>query len=108
LPKFNDKLFAKLIECQVLIDSLLSMSDDVSAVLYKNVRIPALRLYRDSNGRGPGRIQEAGEYYCNYVNPGHVAPIHISNSDGDLGWIKAKPSAPIPSTYVVFVVLISG
>jgi len=54
----------------------------------KNVRIPASRLYRQSNGIGPGQIIPAGTYLCSIYNPGAIAPIHIDQ----MGWVKCYPT----------------
>jgi len=52
------------------------------------VEIPSVRLYRDSEGNGPGKIVESGVYLCTYHKPRAVAPIHIEH----LGWVKCYPN----------------
>ena len=58
------------------------------SLIGENVQIPTVRLYRDSEGHGPGKIVNAGIYECTYYNPGAIAPIHIE----DLGWVKCYPN----------------
>jgi hypothetical protein len=72
------------------------MSSNVSELLNKYVAIPAERLYRDSYGEGPGRIQPAGIYKVNHVREGGLCPIHICSDSGDLGWIKNNATLATP------------
>ena len=52
------------------------------------VKIPSVTLYSDSDGNGPGEIVNAGIYYCNNYKKEKIAPMHISNDSGNLGWVK--------------------
>ena len=61
----------------------------------QKVQIPTVRLYRDSEGNGPGQIVQSGIYLCTYYNPGSVAPIHIDN----LGCVKCYPTGHILTSY---------
>ena len=68
------------------------------------IQIPSVRIYSDSDGNGPGKIVDAGIYYCNNYQKGKIAPIHISNNSGDLGWINCYYTGKIlvanPPIYV--------
>ena len=66
----------------------------------KLVDIPSVRLYRDSEGHGPGKIVPSGVYKCTYYNPGEVAPIHIEN----LGWVKCHPTRIVKQSYPPIIV----
>ena len=61
----------------------------------ENVQIPTVRLYRDSEGHGPGKIVNAGIYECTNYKPGKIAPVHIE----DLGWVKCRPNGLILLSY---------
>ncbi|KAH0785437.1 hypothetical protein GPJ56_010664 [Histomonas meleagridis] len=50
-------------------------------------------LYRDSAGSGPGKTVGPGVFTVNHINNGSVAPVHICNENGDLGWIKVKSTS---------------
>ena len=66
----------------------------------QKVKIPAVRLYIDSEGNGPGQIVSSGIYTCTFYKPGSVAPIHIDN----LGWVKCYTNGQLltssPPVYV--------
>ena len=49
----------------------------------------SVTLYRDSDGNGPGKSVK-GIFTCNHYASGKAAPIHIRDSNGDLGWIKCR------------------
>lgn len=73
----------------------------------QRVKVPfSVELYTDSDGSKRGKTIPAGIYECNYINPGHAAPIHIKEiGKGDLGWIKCTPTAQAllsnPPVYVL-------
>ena len=64
----------------------------MSSLVGSLVRIESsVTLYRDSDGNGPGK-KVSGTFTCNRYLPKKTAPIHICNENGDLGWIKCKPT----------------
>lgn len=83
------------------------MSELYQKIKGQQVRVPcSVDLFADSDGNKRGKTVPAGVYECNYVNPGHSAPIHIKEiGRGDLGWIKCKPTSQIllsnPPVYVL-------
>ena len=44
----------------------------------QSVKIPCVRLYSDSYGKGPGKTISAGIYTCTRYIPGRIAPMHIN------------------------------
>lgn len=83
------------------------MSQEYQKLKGQQVKVPSsVDLFADSDGNKRGKTMPAGIYECNYVNPGHAAPIHIKEiGKGDLGWIKCKPTAQIltsnPPIYIL-------
>ena len=54
----------------------------------QSVKIPCVRLYSDSYGKGPGKTISVGIYTCTRYIPGRIAPMHING----LGWVKCNPT----------------
>jgi hypothetical protein len=63
---------------------------DLSDLVGQQVQVPSCPVYVDSYASKRGLTVSAGNYLCNHVANGRIAPIHIASESRDLGWIKAS------------------